>query len=156
VDGSPSSRRTVDYVADVVGAAAGFRVRLLHLELPPRMLEWGGAEDANTERRVSNERERAYERLEKETIEKGEVALGRLRQRLTDRRVDVDDVLVQFQEPLDPKEIAAHILKTASEEHCGTVVVGQHSFTGLRSLFGRHVAEDLVRAAQGRTVWVVE
>jgi nucleotide-binding universal stress UspA family protein len=155
VDGHPGSRRTVDYVAQVA-SGAGFRVRLLHLELPPRMLEWGGAEDSKTEGRVSSKRETDYDRLEHESIEKGEAVLRRLRQMLTERHVEVDGLIVQFEEPLDPKEIAAHILKVAAERQCGTIVVGRHSFTGLRRLFGRQVADDVLAAADGRAVWVIE
>jgi nucleotide-binding universal stress UspA family protein len=155
-DGSAGSRRTVDYVAGLVGDAAGFHVQLLRLELPPRMLEWGGSENPKTEARVSSERERDYERLEAQTIAKGEAALRGVEKILTDRGVRSESVLVQFEEPLDPKQIAAHILKTAAAERCGTVVVGRHAFTGLRRLFGHHVAEDLVAHAEGRAVWIVE
>jgi nucleotide-binding universal stress UspA family protein len=156
VDGSIGSRRTVGYVADLIGDATGFRVRLLHLELPPRMLEWGGSEDAKTEAKVSSARERDYERLEKETIATAKTELKGLTDLFADRGIPLESVLVQFEEPLDPTQIAAHVLATAAEKRCGTIVLGQHAFTGLRRLFGHHVAEDVLQGAKGRAVWVVE
>lgn len=59
-------------------------------------------------------------------------------------------------EPLDPKNITEHILTIAKERDYGTLVVGRHSFPGLKRLFGNHVAGELVRSGDGFTIWVVE
>jgi len=156
VDGSAASRRTVAYVATMVGAGSGFHVGLLHLELPPRMLEWGGSEDPKIEDEVSRQRAEIYHELEEEVLEGGQKLLQKLQQPFTERKVDVVSQLVQFEEPLDPEHISRHILKTAQERHYGTVVVGWHSFSGLRRLFGHHVGEELIITGSGVTLWVVE
>jgi hypothetical protein len=75
VDGSNASKRTIAYVADIAASSPGVRVGLLHLELPPRMLEWGGSEDPEVEDRVSSEREQAYIKMEGEALLKGRAVL---------------------------------------------------------------------------------
>jgi len=156
LDGSATSRRTVAYVADIVGGRAGFHVGLVHLELPPRMLEWGGAEDPKKEERISSERAEVYQEMENAAVEKGQALLQQLQGILAERGTDVTARQVQFEEPLDPKTITTHLLKIAAEQEYGTVVVGWHSFSGLRRFFRHHVGEELVRMGQGVTVWVVE
>ena len=156
VDGSATSRRTLAYVAAIAGGCPGLKVGLVHLELPPRMLEWGGTEDPEKEDRISSERAEAYQETENAAIEKGQAVLQRLQGILAERGIDMTARLVQFEEPLDPKTITTHLLKIAAEQDYGTVVVGWHSFSGLRRLFRHHVGEELVRMAKGVTIWVVE
>ena len=129
VDGSAGSQRTVAYVADMVRGTPRFHVGLLHLELPPRMLEWGGSEDPATEDSISTERAQAYQEMESEAIEKGQTLLERWQRILAEGGIDAAAELVQFEEPLDPKNITHHILKIAAERDYGTVVVGRHSFS---------------------------
>lgn len=155
-DASGATLRAVSYVIEMIGGNAGFHVGLVHLQLPPRMLEWGGSENPATEERVSSERAGAYHELEKEAIEKGQDLLQSLRGSLAERGIDVTALVLQFDEPLDPKQVARDILKTAKEGDYGTVVVGRHSFSGLKRLFQHHIGEELVRIGQGLTVWVVE
>jgi len=156
VDASKASRRAVNYVADMLGGKPGFHVGLVHLELPPRMLEWGGSEDPGIEDAVSLERAEAYQELEKEAIEGGRALLQRLQAILTERGIDVAALLVRFEEPLDRKHMATDVLNIAKERDYGTVVVGRHSFSGLKRLFQHHVGEELVRTGKGVTIWVVE
>jgi nucleotide-binding universal stress UspA family protein len=155
VDESEESRRAVAYVADVVGGGAGFHVGLLHLELPPRMLEWGGSENPEVEERVSSERAETYRRVENRAVAGGRVMLQGFRAILAEKGIDAAVLLVQFEEPLDRKTIADHILKTAAERDYGTVVVGRHLFSLWENLFQRHVGEELVRTGEGITIWVV-
>jgi nucleotide-binding universal stress UspA family protein len=120
------------------------------------MLEWGGSEDPATEETVSAQRADAYRALEQGTVEKGKALLQKMRGVLSQRRIDVAELLVQFDEPLDPRAIARDILKTARERDYATVVIGRHSFSGLKHWFQHHVSEELVRTGQGFTIWVVE
>ena len=71
-----------------------------------------------------------YQEMEEEVIERGQTLLQRLQAIIAEKRIDVAARLVQFEEPLDAKSIANHILKSAAEGDYGTVVVGQHSFPG--------------------------
>src|ERR1035441_5670316 len=57
VDESPATRRAVDYVIRMIGCQRGFHVYLLHLlpPLPAELLEFGGAEDPQEERKLQAE-----------------------------------------------------------------------------------------------------
>lgn len=155
-DASEASRRAVNYVAETINGDAAFHVGLVHFELPPRMTEWGGSEDPEIEARVSAERDRDYLEMEQKVIKKGRNLLENLRGSLAEKGIDVTGLLVQFAEPLDPKHVARDILKTAKDADYTTVVVGRHSFTGLKRLFQHHVGEELVRTGRGITIWIVE
>jgi hypothetical protein len=52
-----------------------------------------------------------------------------MRANLVERGIDVLTLMVQFDEPLDPKEVARDILKNAKNRDYGTVVVGRHTAT---------------------------
>jgi nucleotide-binding universal stress UspA family protein len=156
VDGSEASSRTVAYVADIVGAQTGFHIGLLHLELPPRMLEWGGSEDPEIEDKTESERADAYRQMEEERLAKGSLLLERLQKIVVDKGIDVMGLFVQFEEPLDKKHVTCAILNSAKEHDCGTVVVGRHSFSGLNRFFRHHIGEELVRSGEAVTIWVVE
>jgi nucleotide-binding universal stress UspA family protein len=156
VDASEASRRAVNYVADMLGGKPGFHVGLVHLESPPRMLEWGGSEAPGIEGAVSLERAEAYQELKKAAIEGGQALLQRMQAILTERGIDVAALLVRFEEPLNRKNMATDVLNIANERDYGTVVVGRHSFSGLKRLFQHHVGEELVRTGKGVTIWVVE
>jgi nucleotide-binding universal stress UspA family protein len=156
VDGSPESRRTVGYVADMVRGNSGLHVGLFHLKLPPRMLEWGGSENSETEEKVSTQRRKTYEQMEGEAIAKGHAMLRHLQANLVEQGIDVAAQIVQFEDPLDPKHITQHILKTAAEGGYGTVAVGRHSFSALKRFFRHYVGEELVRFGEGVAIWVVE
>lgn len=156
VDRSHASRRAVEYASETIGSQCGFHVLLLHLELPPRMLEWGGSEDADVEEHVEAERETTYLKMEDKAIAKGRAMLQPLEAMLAKKAIDVAGLLVEFEEPLDKKNIADKILDAAREHNCGTIVVGRHSFSGLQRLFQHHVGEELVREGEKITIWVVE
>ncbi len=156
VDESEASRRAVAYVAEMIGGKPGIHVELFHLEEPPRMLEWGGAEDPAVEERVEAERAAAYEEMQQRRIARSRARLQPLESILSRHGIDVADLVVEFEEPLDRRNIADDILEAARERDCGTVVVGRDSFTGWQRLFRHHVAEDLVDEGKGLSIWVVE
>lgn len=155
VDGTAASGRAVAYVADMVRGSQGVQIGLLHLVLPPSMLEWGGSDDPATEDRVSRERLRDYEELEQATIEEGRTMLDGLKGILSQHGAEVAELLVQFEEPLDLTHVSNHILRTAAERDYVTVVVARHSFAGLKRWFRHHLGEELIRRANGLTICVV-
>lgn len=155
-DHSKATRRAIQYVSDLIGGQTLHQVTLLHLELPPRMIEWGGSEDAAVEAEVEAERDLQYEQMKQEKLADSRDALRQMQSILTTAGIRVNSLLVQFEEPLDKKNMAAKILETAATQDCGTVVVGRHSFSGWKRLFQSHVGEELVRAGERMTIWVVE
>ena len=61
--------------------------------------------------------------------------------------------------PILANEIEAAQVRAGGEPQerdYGTVVVGRHSFCGLKRLFQHHVGEELVRTGKGITIWVVK
>jgi nucleotide-binding universal stress UspA family protein len=156
VDESPTSGRAVAYVADMIGGKTGFHVGLLHMELPPRMLEWGGSEDPDIEDKVEAERDATYRQMEKERLAQGKTLLQHLKAILTDKGIDVVAQCVRFEEPLDRKNLAQNILATAKERDYGTIVVGRHSVSRWERFFKHPVGEELVRTGAHVTIWVVE
>jgi len=156
VDSSRASRRAVEYVADVIGNSSHFAVGLIHLEVPPRMLEWGGAENAATEARKAEERSEEYSEMEEQYTATGEALLQKFQATFTDRGIEVVDRLLHFDEPLHAKNIAKDVLASATDGDFGTIVVGRRSFSGLKSIFGHHVSEEILTNSEGVTIWVVE
>ena len=156
VDKSGSALRAAKYVADMIDGNPSFQVQLLHLELPPRMLEWGGSEDPDVEDQVSEERAQAYTQMEQQVAVKTQSLFDRLRAIFAPRGTHVTGRYLEFQEPLDAESTTKAILDAAKEHGCGTVVVGRKSFSGLQSLFQHHVAEELIGDDGGIAVWVVE
>lgn len=132
VDGSESTEKEIDYVASVVSGRDDVRFHLLHV-LPPLMItEYEGALDRATD------------------------LLDRWRQRLSERgvaqeRIDSATIQVTDRSPLVDK-----ILEVASDVGCDTIAVGRRSLPWYRELFHAHLADELVRHATGRTVWVIE
>jgi nucleotide-binding universal stress UspA family protein len=156
VDGSEASMRTVAYVAEIIGGRRGFQVGLLHLELTPRMLEWGGSEDAEIEDRTESERDEAYRQMEVERLAKGKAMLRRLQETIAEKGIDVMGLFVQFEEPLNKKRVTSAILDAARDHRAGTIVVGRHGCSGWNRLFHHYVGEELIREGKGVTIWVVE
>jgi len=52
--------------------------------------------------------------------------------------------------------VARHCIETAREKGCQTVVIGRETWPWYRELFKKHHCEELVRHAQGLTVWIVQ
>lgn len=155
IDASPASRRAAEYVADMLGGRAGLHVGLLHLELPPHMLEWGGSENPSLEDKVETERDAAYQQMEHERIKQGKTLLEAIQPILTAKGIEVNAQMVRFEEPLDRRNVAHEILRAAREHNYGTIVVGRRSFSAWQRLFNRHVGEELVRAGTEAAIWIV-
>jgi hypothetical protein len=156
VEKSAATQQAVTYVADMLAGNPEFQVGLLHLEVPPRMAEWGGSEDPKIEEEISEERALDYQGMEQRAVESRQPLLQGLQAVLAERQVKVVSQLVEFEERLTPKTVASHLLKTARERDYGTVVVGRKSWSGLKSFLAHHVGEELVRTGDGITIWVVE
>lgn len=156
VDDSEASRRAVAYAADFLDGASDVEIALLHIDLPPRMLEWGGAEDPKVEKKVEAERANAYHGMEARRKAKADELLKRMQAMFVKQGAHVAGRFVRFEEPLDTASVSRAILRAAREQGCGTVVVGRHSFATIKRWFQHHVGEELIRDGSGIAVWVVE
>ncbi len=158
LDDSEASMRAVRYVANVIGGKKGFTVRLFHIlgPLPPELREFGGSEIPKTEQKLEKElqerRERWIERSERETLPVLEKATSILKK----AGLPTNAVETQFRISTNREDLASNILDASRLNQCGTVVVGRDSYSWLREMFQRHVADELVHKGQGLTLWVVE
>jgi K+-sensing histidine kinase KdpD len=54
------------------------------------------------------------------------------------------------------EDFVSEILRTASGNRCGTILVGQSSFPWFKELFASHTGEELLEQSQGFGVCVVQ
>jgi K+-sensing histidine kinase KdpD len=62
----------------------------------------------------------------------------------------------QFWVSVNREDLVNDIVDAGRTSGCRTIVVGRDSFSWLKRVLRRHVADELVRKAKGFTVWVVE
>jgi hypothetical protein len=140
VDASPASEQAVDYVAELGDWASSERyLHMVHVLPPaPEPTEVGeGPHPAEGE-------------------EKARALLLGLRQRLFDRGVSAEQVDVGILLLRKDLTIVEGLIDTATARNCGTIIVGRNSLAWYKELFHHHPADELVRKANGFTVWIVE
>lgn len=158
VDDSAVSRNVVTYVSQTIGRCPNMQVRLLHVlpPIPPELLEFGGAEDPDTEHRLSVALKEAQTRWIEETTRGAQPALDRLSTELKDAGVPASHITTACSVFIHKPNVVREILEAAETWHCGTIVVGRHAFSWMKELSYPHIGEALVRKGQGLTIWIVE
>jgi nucleotide-binding universal stress UspA family protein len=158
MDGSEASERVLRYVTRVVGGRRNFRVCLLHVlqPLPPALLEFGGAQRPGEEEPL----EAALRQRQREWIvatkDAARPALYRAHGILRKAGLAPGRLAAKFLDPLERGHIVEEILTQARRRRCRGIVVGRESMSWLRELMDGDLAHELVRAAKGFTLWVVE
>ncbi len=158
VDGSKDSIRTVNYVANIVEGKRDFTICLLHVigPIPPELTEFGGSEDPQREEEL--EKELKNKRIQWVEMSKTR-ALPRLKKAKSifrKSRLPAKAVETEFWIDSNREGLMADIMEAGRVKKCNTVVVGRKSFSWLKEIFQRHVADELVRHAHNLTIWVVE
>ncbi len=160
VDASPSSKSAVGYVAKILGHRRGFQVCLAHFlpPLPPMLMEFGGAENPDQERRLDAQLHREQQQWIDTAKRKAEPALGWARGRLRQAGLPATSLSTQFSDPTHEQDSASkEILELAHRNSCRTIVVGRKSLSWLERITrGNDLAEKLVREGKDLTVWIVE
>lgn len=158
VDDSDATIRALHYLATIIEGRNDFHVCLLHVlpPIPPELLEFGGAEDPEAERQLSEELKRAQAQWLEEAQQAAQPVMQRAQAVLRERGIDPRQIEVAFAEAIHRPDIPQSLLDAAGLRHCGTIVVGRESFPLLQELLHRHVGEELVRKGQGMAIWVVE
>ena len=158
LDNGASSKRVVQYVADMIGGKRNFTVYLLHIldPVPPRLREFRGATDPTIERKLDHEMDVRWERWTKEAKKTAQPIFDRARSVLMQAGVAASAIRTEFWLPVDRHDFVSDVLEVGKNNNCRTIVVGRQSFTGLKRIFQHHVADELVQKAAGFTVWVVE
>ena len=135
VDDSPAAKRALSYVAKLIGGRRGFHIVLMHVSqpLPPDLLKTGPVAQVQ-----------ATERLDwaQKILRKGGISS--------------QEFDFAFSNPTDANDAVKAVLKVARAQRCHTIVVAHYAHSWFREIFGDHLAEELLRKAEGFALWVVE
>jgi nucleotide-binding universal stress UspA family protein len=160
VDASSSSKSAVEYVARVLGRRRGFQLCLAHFlpPLPPILLEFGGAEDPEKERRLDTQLKTEQQQWIIAARNKAEPTLNWARAKLRKAGLPSTSLTTQFSDPAsEQNSVGEEILELARCNKCRTIVVGRRSLSWLRRITtGKDLAEKLVQQGKDLTLWVVE
>jgi nucleotide-binding universal stress UspA family protein len=158
LDESTASRRTVAYVARLVGRQRGFQLCLAHVlpPLPSRLLESGGGEGADQRRREPARLKARQQRWRLAVKRSAQQTFARAKAALRKAGVPAKALDVQFFGAIDGRTAADRILDVARASRCRTVVVGRESLSSFRELLRGDLPGELVRRGQGFSVWVVD
>lgn len=157
VDQSSASLDTVAYVGHLMGGRKELSIRLFHVlaPMPPRLLEFGGSEDPQQEERLSAELHHGQQRWIEAAKQAAKESMDRAVTLLIDQGFSAGQLSAKVSLSIYGSDIPQHILDTAHEWDCGTIVVGRHTLPWLQELFVRHVGEEVVHKAEHCAVWVV-
>lgn len=156
-DESESSKRALEYVADLAKDSDDFAIHVFHAvgPIPSELREFRGAENPKIEEQLESElhqkRDQWFETVKSQArplLENARVQLSALG--IRESAVTVHSIPFE-----DREEFIDEILKAASTNHCGTIVVGQSSFPWFKELFSSHTGEELLKESRGFGVCVV-
>jgi nucleotide-binding universal stress UspA family protein len=158
VDDSEASDRAVDYVAQMVDGRKGFQILLFHAPapMPPQLLEFGGAENPERERRAQAELHTAQGELLEEMARAAQPIFARAQTRFRQAHIPEESVKTELFMPPAEQSLDTSILQAARAHGCQTVVVGREAFSWLRELLQAHVADKLMQQADDLTLWIVQ
>ena len=155
VDESENSLRAVRYVGSLLGRTPDVTLTLFHVlkPMPRELLEHGGAENPSVEARLGAQlRDDQRDWIRKECEAECQV-LQRAFEALAESGFDTRQVALKFGHEDD---IAANILEAAREGHHETIVMGRSGASRITRIFGGGVTDQLLRAAKGFAIWIVE
>lgn len=157
LDDSEASERAVHYVADMLGRLSNAHVHLFHVlpPIPPELLEFGGAEDPGTERRLSDKLKQAQAEWVDRAKADAQPVMERAKAVLSGAGIAPRRVSVEFSPSIHRPDIPRDILEAAQRARCDTIVVGRTALSWLKEQMGQHVGEALVKKAEEVTIWVV-
>jgi nucleotide-binding universal stress UspA family protein len=158
VDGSKDSMRAANYVANIIEGKRDFTICLLHVlgPIPPELTEFGGSEDPRREEELEKELENKRNQWIERSKTKALPLLKKAKSIFRKSRLPAKAIDTQFWIDINREGLASDILEAGRLNKCHTVVVGRESFSWLKEIFQRHVADELVRHAHNLTIWVVE
>jgi nucleotide-binding universal stress UspA family protein len=157
VDDSKSSERALTYVAELFEGHKAVHIILLHVPepMPPRFLEFGGAEDPVQERRGEAQLKAARDRWLGEVQRAVQPVFSKAQAMLQAAQIPEGAVETHLAMRVNDESVETSIVEEAHAHRCGTVVVGREAFSAVQELVREHVAEKLVQRAHDLTLWVV-
>lgn len=157
IEDSDASIKAVTYVAKMVRGREPIHICLLHVlpPIPPKLLEFGGAEDPRKEQTLSAELKAAQAEWLEKAKDSSQATLKNAQSILMDHGVSQGHISTHFSSSIHKPNVVRDVLEAAEQQHCGTVVVGRHRLPWVQELFRHHTGEALVERGQEFSVWVV-
>jgi nucleotide-binding universal stress UspA family protein len=160
VDGSETSLQAIRYVGDILRDSGGVEVTLLHvLDIPPELLEHGGAEDSSKEHRLEESMEnQRQEWMQTSQKRMEEEFFGPARKILKQKGVQEEAVHVRTKLATDMPhpDVAMAIIQEVAKGSYGTVVLGKRGKSMLREFVFGSVAFKVIHHVKNCTIWIVE
>ena len=157
VDDSDASRRSISYVADMIGARDDFHIVLFHVlpPIPPELLEFGGAEDPITEQKLNEALKHQQAQWVEHTKKEAEPIVAHARTILHRTGISPEATSTVFSPSIHRPDVVRELIETAHTQNCGTIVVGRETYSTFKEIFHHHVGEELIRQAHGIAIWVI-
>lgn len=158
VDGSDASRRALIYVGEILGPRPDTTVRLLHLlpPTPPELLEHGGAEHPNAQKRLDRDLRDTRDAWIASKREEAQALFEDSIRLLESHGLVAARIGTECRACVGTQAVARECLEAAAESGCDTIVLARQSMPWHKDLLHRHHSTNVVRKGRGFTVWVVE
>jgi nucleotide-binding universal stress UspA family protein len=160
VDGSETSLQAVRYVGDILRDSGGIEVTLLHvLEIPPELLEHGGAENSGKEHRLEEHLESQREKWMQSSQKRMEDEFfAPARKILKQKGIQEEDVQIRMKVTTDMPhpDVAMAIIQEIARGGYGTIVLGRRGKSMLRDFVFGSVAFKVIHHVKNCAIWIVE
>jgi nucleotide-binding universal stress UspA family protein len=160
VDGSETSLQAVRYVGDILRDSGGIEVTLLHvLEIPPELLEHGGAENSRKEHRLEERLASQREEWKQSSQKRMEDEFfGPARKILKQKGIQEQDVQIRMKLTTDMPhpDVAMAIIQEIARGGYGTIVLGRRGKSMLRDFVFGSVAFKVIHHVKNCAIWIVE
>jgi nucleotide-binding universal stress UspA family protein len=158
IDDSEASMKAVPSVAQMVRGRETTHIYLFHVlpPIPPRLLEFGGAEDPQKEQMLSAELKTAQAEWLEKVKDAARLLIKGAQTILGDHWVPQNHISTHLSSSIHKSNVVREVLEAAKQWHCRTVVMGRHRLPWVQELFHHHTGEEFVEKGREFSVWVVE
>jgi len=108
------------------------------------------------EQKLNRELDRKCQRWTQDADNAAQALLQKATSLLSRAGVQPDSMETLVHQSVNHEDLIDDILEAAKEKKCQTIVVGRSSFSWIKEMLNRHLADELVRKASGVTIWVVQ
>jgi nucleotide-binding universal stress UspA family protein len=158
IEDSESSTHALEYVADLARGDGGFVIHAFHAigPVPVELREFGGAENPRTERQLDSQLQQKRDHWIRTAKTEARPFLENAKRQLIATGISESAITTHLIVLQDRQDLIGEILKTASRNHCGTIVVGQSHLPWFKELFTSHTGEELLKQSEGFGICVVK
>jgi nucleotide-binding universal stress UspA family protein len=158
IDDSESSKNAMDYVAALATGDDDFVINIFHAvgPIPMEFREFSGAENPKTEEHLDSELQQKQNDWARMAKSQARPLLENARQQLRALGIPTSKIATHLIVLKHGEDLVREILRTASANRCGTIVVGQSSFPWFKELFASHTGEELLKQSEGFGVCIVQ